>query len=130
MSNMKRDHAIDELCMLKVSAVAPQYLPISAPDHGIFEHREAPAAELRGNAEAKETFLRQILVVVDRERGVVVDRLGAPGKPVAAQFVDSIENLLDFRPDARKVVIVGNIAHAFYLSEGVRAPVRLAERRP
>jgi hypothetical protein len=31
MSNMKRDQAIDELCMLKVSAVAPQYLPISAP---------------------------------------------------------------------------------------------------
>jgi hypothetical protein len=31
ISNMKRDHAIEELCMLKVSAVAPQYLPISAP---------------------------------------------------------------------------------------------------
>src|SRR5690606_13576729 len=31
ISNMKRDQAMEELCMLKVSAVAPQYLPISAP---------------------------------------------------------------------------------------------------
>ena len=31
ISYIKRDHNIDDVCILNVNAVAPQYLPISAP---------------------------------------------------------------------------------------------------
>jgi hypothetical protein len=79
MSNMNRDQAIDELCMLKVSAVAPQYLAISAPTMAYSPHGKAQPPNSSGIT-AQEALFRQILVVLHRERGVVIDRLGPRGE--------------------------------------------------
>jgi hypothetical protein len=58
------------------------------------------AAEFLRHRQRQKAFCRQVPVVFDRKRGIVVDGLGAGSKTLAAEFVDAGEDGQDLRPDA------------------------------
>ncbi len=68
------------------------------------------AAVLLWHSEGHEAFGGEVLVVVDRETGILVDGEGAFGEGWA-KLVDPGQDRRDLWPDAGHIVVIGGGAH-------------------